>query len=375
MLMSALCASGEFPRQLVLGIKIAELFSMSSPLATFSHKKIPIVQQVAFAEGLADLLESGLALRMALLAFAEQKDLLGAVVSRLNGQIAAGQLFSQAIKKEQRYFDALFPFFVQIGEASGELAKALRDLERFLKNRSEVEAEIKKQLFYPAMVLSAAGFSFFLLIRYLFPAMVTLFEGSGTPLPGGIRLLLRMISLADRYFFVLAGSGLCTAFTIYKYRQDLGDIMSRTFPWIQRVHDLFWLGKFIQNSAVLARAGVPLLENLSIQKNMYAQSSFRSKLDKMLFWIKQGGALSQALARELVPGAAILQIVRLAEASGDLPRALQNAGQLIEKELTHKIRTFVKWLEPAVTLLLGVFVGLLVLIAFYPLTKILASLG
>jgi general secretion pathway protein F len=348
---------------------------MSSPGTTFNHKKIPTIQQAAFAEGLADLLENGLTLRMALRTFMDKKDLLGAVVTRLDLQIAAGELFSRSIKQEQRYFDALFPFFVQIGEAGGDMAKALRDFERFLKNRSEAEEEIKKQLFYPAMVLSAGCFSFFLIVKYLFPALAMLFENCGTALPGGIRLLLRVGSLADKYFFVLAGSVLCAALMVYKYHRHLMDIINRTFPWMQRVQNLFWLEKFMRNSAVLAKAGVPLLENLSIQKNMYAKSPFRSKLDKMLFWIKQGVPLSQALARELSPGAAILQIVRLAETAGELSRALHNVAQLLEKELTGKIRAFVKWLGPSVTLLLGAFVGLMVFIAFYPLTKILASLG
>lgn len=340
-----------------------------------TEQRLSLNKQKVFAEQIAELLESGLSLQQALelIDFKEAKIKL--LIKKISGHLQNGSPFSRAIEKEKRYFDPLFPFFLKIGEDSGDFCLALKRFAEFLNKRAALLEQIKKQLFYPSLVLITMFFSVFLMLHFFLPNLVMLFEESGIavpPLVGHIMFLKAL--LQNNILLIFSCFSLTIFFFIKKGGQLLRSILEKcsfSRKWLNRIFS--W--RFFQNLYILDQAGFPLPKIMALQKIVFNNSFFQQKIEKLDFLIKNGNALSAALSKEKLLGPTLIQILRISEHSGKLSLALKNIANILEKEINQKINTFLRWLEPCTTIFIGTLVGLFLLGMFYPLTKILSSLG
>ncbi|MBU0581092.1 MAG: type II secretion system F family protein, partial [Candidatus Margulisbacteria bacterium] len=114
---------------------------------------------------------------------------------------------------------------------------------------------------------------------------------------------------------------------------------------------------------------------INLQKTLFSFFWQKELVNNILFQIKNGLTLSKALKKEAALDSTLLHILHSAEHSNNLGPALDKISYLVEKDINKRIQTFLKWLEPATTIILSLLVTLILLGLFYPLTKILSSLG
>ncbi|MFC1516931.1 type II secretion system F family protein [Candidatus Margulisiibacteriota bacterium] len=333
-----------------------------------------IEEQKHLFEQLYDLLDNGLPLKKSISLIAASRPKLKGCLQKIILHLQNGSLFSEAIGKEGKYFDTFLPFFIKFGEASGDLGKAVQDLLLYLNKKLMLIEQIKKQTFYPALILIATFFSGILMLQFLFPTMVTLFTESNLPIPRFLKLLIYLKGfLVYNYLFLLALLGFCL-FLLIKNIGAISLSLFRRFTWLHTWIKMIFANQLFEHLALLTKVGLPLTESISMQKNQFKNSLFKDQIKHLLFQVKNGSPLSTALEKGLLLDDLYIQIIRTAENTGQLAQALAKIAKLLSRQLDENINRFLKWLEPLTTLILGAIVALFLLSIFYPLTKILGSL-
>lgn len=337
-------------------------------------EKLSLNKQKDLAEQIAELLSCGIPLNTILKIIIKRDQKIKTIIQKLTLHLQNGLVLSEAVKKELKYFDFLFPFFIKLGEDSGNLSLALKDYAHFLQKRIAVTEQIKKQMFYPALILIAATFSGFLMIQFLLPTMINLFEESQIAVPGLLtKIILFKAFVQNNIFWIIPIIG---TIIFYIYSKDKNFLFTQLnkIKIIKTWNDKIFAWRLFQNLAILINSGLPLLTSISLQKQLYSQKAQHLVLAKLILKIKNGNSISQALVKENWLEESFIQIINTAEHSGNLTNALSKIAAILEKEIEQTVKTFLKWLEPATTLILGIFVAIFLLGLFYPLTKILSSL-
>ncbi|MEO1980695.1 MAG: type II secretion system F family protein [Fuerstiella sp.] len=133
-------------------------------------------------------------------------------------------------------------------------------------------------------------------------------------------------------------------------------------------------GRLFTLMGTMLQSGIPLLEVLSL-----CRAATRNRLLKQLFYqleddVINGRGIGPGLTTaDCIPRGAA-QMISTAEGSGRLAEVIQTVGEFYEEEGERLIKQAVKILEPAIILVMGVFVSFIVMSIMLPLLDV-SSVG
>jgi len=134
---------------------------------------------------LATLVQSGMPLDQALAAVAEQADDARAakLVAAVRTHLAAGEALPAALARYPRTFSPLYRGLVGAGAETGRLADVLARLADYLEAREAMRQKIVLALIYPAIVTVIAFAVIAVLLAYVVPQVVSVYQQSRQTLP------------------------------------------------------------------------------------------------------------------------------------------------------------------------------------------------
>lgn len=333
----------------------AELINFCFHLEQFSRAGISLL------EGLADLRDS------------TEHGGLRETAAGLLARVEGGSTLSEAMAAQPRVFDGLFVGLVRAGEVSGRMDEVFASLAATLKWQDEVLARTKKILLPPfvvAMVIFAA--TLFLLI-HIVPGLVRFVLEMGQPLPWHTRALIAVSDFCIRFwpailfFPLLVGLGcrfLAGRSPGFRYFLDGRKLR---FALVGPLHKKIILSRFAGSFALLYGAGVPILHCLETARMLVGNVVVAAACGQAADEISQGQDVTAALAHTgLFPPLAI-RMLKVGEASGELDQALANICSLYDREVRESLDRLQSLLEPAMTLVLGLILGWVMLAVLGPI--------
>jgi type IV pilus assembly protein PilC len=133
------------------------------------------------------------------------------------------------------------------------------------------------------------------------------------------------------------------------------------FPVVGRINHLNELSKISRSISILFKSGLPLTEILPLvisgSSNKYMAKALKSIRDDMM----DGEGLSHPMAKHPVFLPIMVQMVRVGEETGNLDNTLLAVAQNYETEAEDKTRAFIGMIQPAMTIIIGLVVGLMAL--------------
>jgi type IV pilus assembly protein PilC len=147
---------------------------------------------IAFTRQLATLLECGIGLASGLniLQAQAKSRAFRRVLSTILDELGQGEAFSAAIAKHPQIFNQLYCRMVAVGEKSGQLEQALRQVAAYMERQGMMVKKLKKAMTYPAMVLVLALVVTVVLVTVALPPMMGVFATFGSQLPPTTRALM-----------------------------------------------------------------------------------------------------------------------------------------------------------------------------------------
>jgi type IV pilus assembly protein PilC len=337
-----------------------DLITFCFDLEQISRSGIPLI------EGLRDLRNGSENPRF--------REILSSVLEDIEG----GKMLSQGMAGFPQVFSPVFVSLIRAGEQSGRLTEVLESLGGALKWQDELVSQTRKLMIYPAVVsVVVLGVVVFLLI-YLVPQVVTLLKTMGMQLPLQTRILIALSEFMVHYWWVclLAPVLVVGGLTFFIRTDPRGryyfDYMKLHAPIVGPILQKIILARFASFFALMYQSGITVLDAMKSSEDIVGNRVIADGLQRAGQSISSGESLSEAFQNLGVFPPLVIRMMRVGESTGALDTALLNVNYFYERDVRESIDKALKLLEPAMTLVLG---GILALILFSVLTPIYDILG
>ena len=320
-----------------------------------------------FTQQLATLLGAGLPLDRSLQVLVElaESERVRRTAADVRDRVREGGSLSGALEAQHGTFTRLYVNMVRAGEVGGTLDTTLARLAEYLERSKELRDSVVSASIYPMLLLVMAGLSIAVLLIVVLPQFMPLFTELGGDLPLTMRgLLVIGNGLQDWWWLLL----LLIVGGVWWFRRALREPAQRA-RLDARLLKLKWVGdlvakletaRFARTVGTLLGNGVPLLNALSIAKNVIGNSVLAEDVRAAAAKVKTGGGLSKNLAQsEYFPRLAI-QMISVGEESGQLDTMLMKVADTYDKEVRNAIDRLLAAFTPIVTVLMAVLVGVIV---------------
>jgi general secretion pathway protein F len=325
---------------------------------------------------LATLARSGMPLDQALAAVAEQADDPRAtkVFTALRAQVAAGEPLAAALSRWPRTFSELYRGLVAVAAETGRLPEVLARLADYLDARQALRQRFTLALIYPALVTAIALAVIVVLLAYVVPQVVAVYQQSRQTLP----FLTQALIAASAFFRAtgwlwLAAIGIgVVAFAIANRRPAFRlrwHAALLRMPVAGRLVAAIDTARFASTLAILTGSGAPLLRALDAARDVVWALPLRRAADAAAGLVREGVTLARALAAQKVFPPVLIHLVGNGEASGQLPQMLERAAALLEQEAERRLTWFAALVQPALIVAMGAIVLVLVLAIMLPIVS------
>jgi type IV pilus assembly protein PilC len=332
---------------------------------------------VIFTRQLATMVDAGLAMVQSLQALAEQTDnkVMRDVIKDITMRVEGGDGFSEALQKHPKVFTKLYFSMVSAGEKGGLLAEILARLATYLENTARLRKKVKSAMMYPIVVtVVAIGITIFLLIKVV-PVFSDVFTTMGGHLPAPTQFLINLSNLLKHNFLYFMGS---VGALVFGWLYYIKTVPGRAFwdarriklPIFGQIAHKICLARFCRTMASLVRAGVPILEVMSIVQNTVGNVIMEAAVKTASTDIERGEGISDALSKHPIFPTMIIRMITAGEQTGKIDAMLERVADFLDEEIENTLSGLTALIEPLLIVFLGVVVGGIVVCMFLPIFKL-----
>ncbi len=339
-------------------------------------KKVKRVEILLFTRELSDLIDAGLPIDRALSVLVEQTDsaALKGMVETLQHDIRAGNPLSEALRKYPREFPVLYANMIHAGEVSGQLAEVLMRLADFLEKEAVRRSQIVAALTYPMVLLIVAISAVTGLLVFVIPRLAGVFNdlAKAGGLPITTQMLLGTSDAIQRYWWAM-GLGIGALYLLI--RSWLATTQGRrTFDLYRMKAPIFGpltqkivSARFVRTLGTLLGGGVPILDSLEISAGAVGNSVATEGILNAKDGVRQGETLSHSMQKAGGFLPLVVHMSAVGEETGRLAGMLVRTADTLDFEVDNAMRRMTSMVEPLVVLLMGGFVGFIVLSILLPI--------
>jgi len=346
-------------------------------VANLWARGISAAQLSLLTRQLATLLDSGLTMEQALSALIEEAEapLTREVLSGVKTELMAGASLAAALGGHERSFPEFYRALVRGGEESGALPKVLQHLADYLDARQALRQKTSLALLYPVLVAVVATAIVTGLLVYVVPQVVQVFQQSRQALPLLTRALIGLsdfLRAAWPYLFVIfIGMGIAARVALRNEttRRRWHAFLLR-LPWLAPLIRGVDTSRFASTLAILVGGGVPLLAALASGARVMGNAVMREAVERATERVREGTGLARALGETRKFPPLLVHLVASGEMSGKLEQMLERAARLETQALERRLAVFLTLLEPAMILVMGAVVLLIVLAILLPIIQL-----
>ncbi|KAB0493851.1 type II secretion system inner membrane protein GspF [Pseudomonas vancouverensis] len=326
---------------------------------------------------LSTLVQAGLPLEEALEAVAKQsaKRKVAGVLSAVRNRVMEGHTLASALGQFPKAFPDLFCATVAAGERSGHLGHVLEQLAAYTQARQASRQKIQMALVYPLILMLASVAIVGFLLGYVVPDVVKIFVDSGQPLPWLTQALIG-VSNGLRSHFLLMMSVLAVLIGLWRWSLRQPQWNLRWHRWVLKVPVMgdvlraMDAARFASTLAILGKSAVPLVDALEIAAAVIGNQTIRTRMIDVARSVREGGTLTRGLELSGDIPPMMLHMIASGERAGELDRMLARAAEQQESSLATRIALVVSLFEPAMLVLMGGVVLLIVMAILLPILSL-----
>jgi len=207
---------------------------------------------------------------------------------------------------------------------------------------------------------------------FVLPQFATVFKNMGVPAPPLTQLLLSVGESLRAHSIVLAGSVVVGSVTILKlakteFIRRRWDRLSLNGLLLRRASRPILTGRMLRLLGAMLQSGIPLLDSLQLCRTSIRNVYFHDLFNRLEEAVTNGHGVGRTLGETFFIPSGAAQMVTTAERTGQLGDVMNMVGEFYEDEGERRLRDMVKLLEPAIIVVLGIVVGVIVMAVILPL--------
>lgn len=346
-------------------------------LERLRRRRVELDELIIFCRQMYSLSKAGVPIIRAIGGLAEStRNLyLREVLQAVRSDLERGLGLAVAMNVHPRVFNTLFISMVSVGENTGQLDGAFRQLSSYLELERETRKRLKQATRYPLFVLSAMGVALAVINLFVIPAFAKVFEQFKAELPWATRVLIGTSQFFQDYWWLLLILLACGLYGFLRWtKTEQGalhwDRLKLRLPIVGGIFERIALARFTRTFAMMYRAGVPLLQTLSINSASVGNRHIGQAVLAMREGIERGEALTRTAAASGLFTPLVLQMMAVGEETGALDDLFVEVADFYEQEVDYDLKQLADAIEPILIVAMGVLVLILALGVFLPMWEL-----
>ena len=363
------------------GLLLLQIEAAGSPLLRNARGGLNGAALVSFTQQLATLLGAGQPLERSLGLLLKQPGppRVRALIERIRDHVKAGKPLSTALEKEGDSFSPLYLSMVRAGEAGGALESTLRQLSDYLERSQLLRGEVINALIYPTFLVVGVLGSLALLLTYVVPQFVPIFQDLGVPIPLITEVILALGQFLSAYGLALLAALVAATWVLAvrlrdplrRQRHDRRLLGIRVIgPLLQRVE----AARLMRTLGTLLSNGVALLHALMIARQVCTNRALQAQVADAAESVKGGGTLASAFGSQPLLPELALQMIEVGEQTGELGSMLLKVADVFDVEAKRGIDRLLAALVPSLTVVMAVLVAVIMLAIMLPLMSLTSNI-
>jgi type IV pilus assembly protein PilC len=338
------------------------------------RQRISAKELYVFTRQVANLLKAGISLLRALQVISDQTDnaYLKWMVQDIIKNIKNGQSFSECLTQYPHVFSPLYVALVHAGEESGNLKEVSQNIAVYLKKQLEIVSKVKTAFAYPILMASVGVVTVYIVLTFVMPRMIGVFESVGQTLPLPTMILVQVSRFLGN-MYVLPGMLALLLFIVIKQWQSY---RANKYSWLARFVPLpmmkalllkMDLARFARTLRLLMRGGISLVDSLQMAAGVLHHKAIKKKLVIAREELVAGGALGSNIQKIPEIPKMMGHLIAIGEESGNLNDVLGEIADIYEQETEDSIKTVTSLLEPLLILIIASILGFIIFAMLLPI--------
>ncbi len=329
---------------------------------------------ILFCRQMYTLAKAGVPIIRAITGLAETSRnlVLSEALHQVRAELESGRELSIALSRYPAIFTPLMISMVRVGENTGQLDTAFLQLSQYLELERDTRNRVKAALRYPAFVLIAIGIAIGVINVFVIPAFAGVFRGMNLELPWQTRLLIGTSEFFVNWWqYMLVGFVLAVIGTRYYVKTEAGkyrwDKLKLRLPIVGSIILRATLSRFARSFAMSTRAGVPLIQALSVVAQAVDNDFVGERIRNMRNGIERGDSLTRTAAASAMFTPLVLQMMSVGEETGAVDDMMEEVAGFYEREVDYDLKNLSSAIEPILIIAIGIMVLILALGVFLPM--------
>jgi type IV pilus assembly protein PilC len=302
------------------------------------------------------------------------RDVLTTLIEDMEG----GKVLSQAMDQHDYVFSRVFVSLIRAGEQTGRLTTVFENLGNTLKWQDELASHTKRLIMYPSLVLVVVVAVLLFMLMYLVPQVVNLLKTMGIQLPVQTRALIAVSQAVINYWPFMFGAPVAAVIAaVVLVRQSprvhyMWDYAKLHLPVVGPIMQKIILARFCNFFALMYQSGITILDALKTSEDIAGNRVIADGLMRAGQQINAGDSLTETFQNLGMFPPLVIRMMRVGENTGALDTALLNVTYFYNRDVKESVDKGLEMLGPALTVLLG---GALVIIMWAVLGPVYDILG
>lgn len=337
---------------------------------------------LAFSQEMLVLIKAGMPIMQMLDTILERQESskLGEVLQQVRDDVKGGASLSTALERHGSLFPHLYIASVRAGERTGDLINTTRRYIQYLKRVDAIRKKFVTAMFYPAIIVTVACMAVLLLLVYVVPTFSQIYADAGSQLPIPTQILIAFTAFLRRFFLVgLVLLGVAVAWFRSWAATDNGRFLVDRFklrlPLLGDIFRKYSVSGFTRTLATVLGSGIPIIESLQMAIGTLNNVYMEKRLFEAVKFVEEGGTLAAAFERIGIMPSLALRMLGIGETTGALEDMLAEISDYLEDELEERMQILTTAIEPAIMVVMGGVIGVIILTMYLPIFKIAGTVG
>jgi len=347
---------------------------------SFLKGKVKQRDMAVFCRQFSSIIKAGISIVSALEMLEEQTEdsSLKEGIKRARAGVEKGESLADSLR-EDKIFPSILIEMIKAGESSGSLEKSLDRMAIQFEKEAKLKGIIKKAMMYPIVLLIVMIGILVVMLTFVIPNFVTMFEDLNTSLPTSTKLIIGLSDLFRNYWLLLV---VLVAFLIFLYKifkaSDGGrhkiDGFKLKLPIFGKLAVKTACASISRTLATLIQSGMPLISALDITAQTMPNIHYKDALIKMKGGVALGIPLSSQMKTMDIFPAMLTHMVGIGEQTGNMEEMLSNSANYYEEEVEITTTSLTALLEPVIIIIMALLVILLIAAIYQPMIQLYNSI-
>jgi general secretion pathway protein F len=346
----------------------------------WSQPKKARVPLVNFTMELVALLDAGLSLTESIETLSEKEADVGIkrTLEQIRNRLFEGRTLSASLAELPGSFPPLYVATVRASERSGAIREAL---SRYVTYQQQVDV-LRKSLvnasIYPAVLAVAGTIVTVFLLAYVVPRFSGIYEDLGSELPFASRMLMKWGQLLQAHglgiFLLSSIAAIAGAYVISRpqTRVALGRLIERIPAFGEQLR-IYQLARLYRTVGMLLRGGTPAVNAFDMSAGLLS-ASLRPALAAATQAVREGRSIANSMQHHALTTPVAARMLRVGERSGNMGEMMERIAAFYDDELGRWVQFMTRLIEPVLMTVIGLIIGVIVVLMYFPIFELAGSI-